>query len=210
MQCKEWNDEWVSHLYGELDATESARLERHLLSCGSCKEQLEGLQLSREWIQQGEPDLPAVPRVVVLKPRPAWSAAWSFAAGAACALLLFGSGFMIAANRTLPVSSETQQAELQPRTDPAEVTELRAELSSLRSRLDRVEKAPGTQAAQSASWEKELEKLEKRVQGERAKDLEYVMESLTATELRTGSWIDQTQEALTMLALRQDPNVREH
>jgi len=210
MQCKEWNDEWVSHLYGELDAAETARLEQHLLSCLSCKEQLAGLQLSREWIQQGEPDLPAVPRVVVLKPRPTWSTAWSFAAGAACALLLFGSGFMIAANRTASTGPETQQAESQPVADPTEVAELRAELSSLRSRLDRVESAPATEAAQMASWETELEKLEKRVQGERAKDLEYVMESLTATELRTGSWIDQTQDALTMLALRQDPNVREH
>jgi hypothetical protein len=210
MQCKEWNDEWVSHLYGELDTAETARLEQHLLGCHSCKEQLEGLQLSREWIQQGEPDLPAVPCVVVLKPRPAWSTAWSFAAGAACALLLFGSGFMIAANRTASAGPETLQAESQPTADPTEVAELRAELSSLRSRLDRVESAPATEAAQMASWEKELEQLEQRVQGERAKDLEYVMESLTATELRTGSWIDQTQDALTMLALRQDPNVREH
>ena len=54
-----------------------------------------------------------------------------------------------------------------------------------------------------------LEGLERRVNRERAEDLEYVMRSLTAAEMRTGSWMDQTEDALTMLAMRQDPRFTE-
>ena len=41
MSCQNWNEDWVAHLYGELDADETARLERHLEDCAECSETLD-------------------------------------------------------------------------------------------------------------------------------------------------------------------------
>ena len=61
----------------------------------------------------------------------------------------------------------------------------------------------------SAQFRTELERLEHRVNQERVDDLEYVVRSLSAAEQRTGTWMEQTQDALTLLALRQDPRYSE-
>ena len=41
------------------------------------------------------------------------------------------------------------------------------------------------------------------------RDLEYVVRSITASELHTGNWMDQTDNALTLLAMQQDPRFSE-
>jgi hypothetical protein len=51
--------------------------------------------------------------------------------------------------------------------------------------------------------------MKRRIDRERQDDLELLMRSLTASELRTGSWIDETREALQVIALRQDPRFSE-
>ena len=55
----------------------------------------------------------------------------------------------------------------------------------------------------------ELKRVERRLDRERARDLEYLLRSMTAAEMRTGTWMDQTQEAIHFLTLSQDPRFRE-
>jgi hypothetical protein len=54
-----------------------------------------------------------------------------------------------------------------------------------------------------------MENLESRFNEQRAADLEHVIRALAASELRTGTWMDQTQDALTLFAMRQDPRFSE-
>jgi len=221
MSCKQWNDEWVAHLYGELEPTEARRLTAHIESCAECRATFGGLRSSRELLAAAAPAVPSTPRVVVLRPRPIWSNAWTFAAGAACALILFGAGFVSGPrfmgngqpDGSLTADNEPVRQEIttQPAVDDSDSTEaLRDELLAMQQRLDRLE---GTTAPPegmtAAEFQKELARVERRFNNERLRDLEYVVRSLTASEVRTGTWMDQTHEALTMLAMRQDGGFEE-
>jgi hypothetical protein len=69
--------------------------------------------------------------------------------------------------------------------------------------------APSTPAFLTRSdLRHELDALERRVQRDRVSDLQYVLRSLAASEVRTDTWIDHTQEAIALLALSQDPRVQ--
>ena len=92
VSCKHWKNDWVAHMYGELEPAEERELARHLVICTACRETLDGLETSRQLLQDGAPHVPAAPRVVVLQPRWSWSPIRSFAAGVACAILVFGLG----------------------------------------------------------------------------------------------------------------------
>jgi hypothetical protein len=216
MACKHWNDEWVAHLYGELDPGAERAMTAHLEGCEACRATIEGLERSRRMLAGAAPEVPSAPRVIVLRPRPIWSRAWAFAAGAACALLMFGAGFVSStqlpgAGRTEPPATAREASagggESQPATaeQAAEVAALRDELAALHRRLDGLEQTPASSDGVTAAQFREgIDGLERRLNEERVHDLEYVMRSLTASELRTGSWMDKTHEALTMLAMRQD------
>jgi hypothetical protein len=220
MACKDWNDDWVAHLYGELDPVEQRELDAHLTGCSDCRATLDELEATRRLVQEAAPAVPSAPRVVVLRPKPVWTSGWAFAAGAACALILFGSGFFVGdrltgggtaepaldARQTRPM--QTESAALPAAND--ELTQsLREEIRAFEQRLAQLEQRDTGQQVDPQQFEAALQGLERRVNRERAEDLEYVMRSLTAAEMRTGSWMDQTEDALTMLAMRQDPRFTE-
>jgi len=226
MPCKQWNDGWVAQLYGELEPAEERALAAHLERCAACRTTLEELRASHELLQEASPEVPAAPRVVVLRPRPIWSGAWAFAAGAACALLLFGLGFVAGPRWTGTGDDPPQElAQVDSTQTPASVErtplddttpvvlqptpELRDDLFALEQRLARLEEHPSDDALTPVQLREELDRFERRVNQERVRDLEYVIRSLTASELRTGTWMDQTQDAITLLALRQDPRFNE-
>jgi hypothetical protein len=226
MTCNEWNDDWIAHLYGELEPDQERAVATHLEKCAACRSTLAELRASHELLQEAAPEIPATPRVVVLRPRPVWPTAWAFAAGAACALLLFGLGF-VAGPRWTGAERGAQQVPLQADAVPPAVTEERAvfdevtpavaeptpdfreDLLAIARRVDRLEERPEEEALTPVQLREELDQLERRFQRERVRDLEYVIRSLTASELRTGTWMDRTEEALTLLAMRQDPGLSE-
>ena len=87
----------------------------------------------------------------------------------------------------------------------------------LEHRIAQLEAAPATTAAlhdedpvvTRAEFEEEMQRISRRQRRERAEDLDYLVRYLTASEQRTGTFMDNTQEALAYLALRGDPRVRE-
>ena len=226
MPCKQWNDGWIGRLYGELEPAEERVLEEHLEGCAACRETLDELAASRELLREAAPEVPATPRVVVLRPRPIWPTAWAFAGGAVCALVLFTVGFF-AGPRWMGTGAEPieQRAVVvsEPDGDPVESlagsdaipasseqeTALREDVLALQQRLERLEEQPHGETLTADQFRAALERMERRFQQERVRDLEYVVRSLSASEVRTGTWMDQTQEALTLLALRQDPRYSE-
>ena len=175
MPCKDWNNDWVAQLYDELGQDEQHRLADHLARCADCRATMAGLTRSREILQAATPPVPAVPRVVVLRPKSAWPGPWAFAAGAACAVAIFAMG-LFAAPRP---SGESPSSGLEP--------------------------AAGIEA----DLRDELARLEDRFNDARVQDLEYLMRWINDSELRTGTWIDRQQNAINLLALRQDPQIRE-
>ena len=217
MTCKRWNDEWVAKLYDELDPEEAQRLAGHLDECDECRQTLDELDQSRQMLQASSPYVPASPRVIVLRPsriRPLWA----FASGLAAALLVFAAGLWMAQGMipAPPAPDETaQQARL------ATEAETRA---ALEARVDRLEQAlarvddssrqsapPETLQAMITrdEFENGLQKLERRVDVSRARDMEFVLGEMTAVEWRAGKWVDETREAVRMVALQQDPRFSE-
>jgi hypothetical protein len=74
---------------------------------------------------------------------------------------------------------------------------------------ERLARLEGSRQLTPADLRKELDTLERRLNRERVLDLQQVMRSFAAVELHTGSWMDQTDDRLAMLALRQDPRFSE-
>ncbi len=215
MSCKHWKNDWVAQLYGELEPAQERELVRHLEICAACRETLDGLETSRQLLQDGTPHIPAPPRVVVLQPRWSWSPIRSFAAGVACAILVFGLGLFagpwllddgaqpVRVTAIEPV--RTVEPEAVPGTDET-LQDLQNDFFAMNERLARLE---GGRQLTPVDLRKELDKLERRLNRERLLDLQQVMRSFAASEMHTGSWMDRTDDRLTMLALRQDPRFSE-
>jgi hypothetical protein len=217
MTCKDWKKEWVGRLYEELEPDEEADCAAHLAGCAECRETLDGLARARRLLHAVAPAVPDAPRLVVLRPRSRWAPAWGFAAGAACGLLAFGLG-IVAANRAkpgadVPPEPRTRSDEAAAVSDPAAAgREIEHRLATLRERVDRLEADAGTRSAAAgvtpADLRQAIDAVERRFARERAGDVEYILRSLAASEVRTDTWMDHTQEALTLLALSQDPRVQ--
>ena len=82
MPCKDWKHDWVAQLYGELGPDEHDKLAEHLERCAECRTTMAELTSSRQLLLRSVPAVPAVPRVVVLKPKSVWPTTWAFVAGA--------------------------------------------------------------------------------------------------------------------------------
>ncbi len=225
MACPQWKDEWVARLYDELETDESQKCDAHLEDCADCRRSLEQLAAARQLLQAcDEPPLGAT-RLAPLPTRSVWHGTWSFATGALCALLAFALGLLVAsrlpATSALPPAVGTDRA-----PDPGasaswatisrEVERLRELQAACDRRIAALEEAPGPlQTGDGAhrltrnQLEEELARLERRFDREREADLQALVRSMTAVEMRTGSWIDETREALQLLALRQDPRFQE-
>jgi len=189
MPCKEWREEWVAHLYGELTAEEQQTIEEHLSSCSACSETMQELEASRHALASSVPSVPEAPRVVVLPPRRAWHPVWSFAMGAAAAMLVFFFGALLTTPRTQLLEERIAQLEAAPLA------------ASVASGDDEI--------LTRAQFDEEMQRLARRQRRERAEDLDYLARYLAASEQRNGKFMDRTQEALAYLALRGDPRVSE-
>ena len=191
MACKQWNDDWVAHLYGELEPHETTRLTEHLERCASCAETLQQLSSTREVLHQCAPAVPSAPRVVVLRPRPAWRPVWAFAAGLACALLVFAIGLNL-----LPAGGTADQ---------------QAQLARLEQRLQQIEQlSPVSQNVLTRQeFEAGLTRLAQRGEVDRARDFEFLLTEISAVEYRNGSRINTNREALRYAMLASRPEVSE-
>jgi hypothetical protein len=180
---------------------------------------MDELGASRRLLQECDAAIPAAPRLVVLEPHGAWHGTWSFAAGAACALIAFAIGLYVAPT-VAPDSGNRQAQQVDPASDSGtalasistELARLRETQSAFEARMASLEKPPAStlQADHEprvtrSQVEQQLQQLEVRFDSERKQDLEAFMLSLTAAERRNGTFMDETREAIQVLALRQDP-----
>jgi len=189
MSCKEWREEWVAQLYDEVTDDERRVIEEQLSRCAPCRETMQELDASRRALAESVPPVPDSPRVVVLRPRRTWNPAWAFATGVVAATLVFLFGTLLTSTDTQPLEQRIAQLEAAPAKKAAVDDE-----DAVMTR---------------AQFDDELQRISRRQRRERAEDLDYLLRYLEASEQRTGTFMDNTQEALTYLALRGDPRVRE-
>jgi hypothetical protein len=216
MSCESQRDRLVAFLYDELAHGERADFEAHLAACGACRGELERLAEARSLLAGSAGAVPPAPRVMVLSPPLARRRWVGIAASAFLAGVLASTGFFagMKIGAAQPATAEgprpadaggtpsaSDLAALRASFD-ARLAQQRSEIQSLIDRKDVPEVTRNEVAA-------ELAKLERKVDGWRANDVEYLLAQLAAVEKRQSTKLDQTQDALRYVALSRDPRVSE-
>jgi hypothetical protein len=216
MSCSTWNERWVAKLYGELDAEEERRLEAHLAGCDSCRDTLEELERARVLLREGMPVIPTAPRAVVLRAGRWSQPVWAFATGLAAALVVFalgawaGSSLLHRSDRPalgpgpLVASENADTAALEQRIDA-----LQAELARLATRPEPADSVPAAACVTHEQLDAGLSRLEQQVKYDRFGDMEYLLGEMQQVERRAAGWVDETREAVRLVALSSDPRLNE-
>jgi hypothetical protein len=207
MCCTECKDDWVAALCNELD-DESAHA--HLGACAACRATLACLDETRAHLRMGEPAVPgevAAPRVVVLRAPDRRGARW---ASLAAAVLVFGGGLWL--GWRLP------RVEPAPETIAADAAETAwiARMEAVEQRIGSLESSSRTYLAAAPAagitrdeLQTEMSALERRLAVSRARDLEFLLGEIEATEMRAANWVEQTRDGLRYVALASNAGVSE-
>ena len=213
MRCNDWNNDWVAHLYDELDDRERQRLEHHLAGCPGCRQEMDRLSATRRLLQDSSPVVPSAPRVMLLRPRLRLQPLWAFAAGLATAAVVFWVGLLAGPRLTGVATPATAEPVTWDRIENA----LRAQEASFERRLQEARQTGVSEPRHDTmtahltrqALDEELELVRRQFQVQRSRDLEFVLEEIAATEARAGSWVGETREALLAVALTSDPRFSE-
>jgi hypothetical protein len=212
MACHAWNPEWIGSIYDEVAPEERRALDAHVAGCADCRERLELVAATRQTLRASAPDVPAAPRVLVITRAPA--GAWrTLALGAALAAASIAAGVLVGA-RWLPAPALSATPTDVARTTPAvDVTDddlgrATAAIDRLSQRIAALEtRSPAERAATGGISETqlraELDALARRLARDRDRDVEYLLQAIAASEIRTGTWMDETRGALNYIARNQ-------
>ncbi|ANM29160.1 hypothetical protein ABI59_05455 [Acidobacteria bacterium Mor1] len=116
MSCVHWKELLVEQLYEELERDKALALEHHLADCAECRHELEQLRQARSLLSEAKPEVPTLPRVVMLR-QPTFHRPWmAFAAGFILCALLIGGGIAtgVALGPKLGGSQSTTATVLEP------------------------------------------------------------------------------------------------
>ena len=223
MSCTRWNDSLTERLYGEIEAENDAALTAHLASCASCRETLDEFRRVRTVLREDEPNSPRAPRVIVLrdrsKLRPALLAA-SLLGAAVLAGAGAGAGYALGLGRAPAVAGVATPAPATPGVSTEELVrrEVDRRLAALQDSRTiaadsksggAVPLASGERPVEAKALGAELAKFERRLDGARAADLEFVLDQIAASEFRVGARLGKTNQALRSVALASNPYVNE-
>ena len=202
MSCPSWKESLAGRLYG-----------------GACRATLEGFERVRVLMRDDEPEIPRVPRVIVLRERARFRPAL-LAASMLGAAVLAGTGVGLFAARAGATEPRSAAIASNNAAEPAVSTE-----EAVRREVDRrlaaweashVRSATAEDAGLTASTKgdplvsasslrAELGKFERRLNGARASDLDYMLGQIAASEDRVGSRLGKTNDALRTVALASNP-----
>ena len=211
MSCTMWNDSLTERLYDEIGAEDDAALAAHLATCASCRETLDEFRRLRTALREDEPDMPRVPRVVVLRDRSRFRPALLAASLLGAAVLAgagAGAGYALGQGHA-PAPAVVVAA---PLPAPGVSTEelVRREVDRRIAALqDSRTIAADERPVSSPELRAEFAKFERRLNGARAADLDYILDQIAASEVRIGARLGQTNQALRSVALVSNPRVDE-
>lgn len=200
MACQEWTERVVGRLYGELDPSEDAVLDAHLAACPRCRESLERLDGARRILAEFPPDVPAMPRVVVLGGPSRSRRALAFAAGFLVAALLAGGGWTAGRLTSSPT--------VEPAEPIAAAPAVAVDEDEIATRvLSRLETRDAPEPLTREALEAALDRYDRQVNRRRAADVEYLLGEIAASERRMGTSLGRTNQALQYVALKSDPRI---
>jgi hypothetical protein len=219
MSCAIWHESLIEKLYGEIDEADDARLTAHLAECTSCRERLGEFQRVRSLMQEDDLEARRVPRVVVLRPRARFRPALLAAALAGTAILAgagAGAGYALGVgnSRAEQPPSAVQAAsteEIVRREVERRIAEMK-ESPSLASSSTPEGPVPTSAADRPISQSElraELAKFERKWNGARAADMDYVLDQIASAEFRVGTSLGKTNQALRTVALASTPYANE-
>lgn len=224
MSCENWNEKIIGRLYGDSAPADDAALEDHLAACSRCRDEIDALRRVRAVLAEDEPAVPRAPRVVVLRERSRFrpsAIAASLLGGALLAGLGAGLGYAVG-TRPAPGASappvagaaaaaSSADAAMPAKVDAATEAMIRSEIDRRWAALESAAKTSGAgtepKTVTAAELRAELAKFERKWNGARAADLDYVIDQIQASEVRTGERIGKTNQALRYVALASNPYV---
>jgi hypothetical protein len=219
MSCNKWNERLTERLYGEISPESDAALAAHLESCEGCRTTLDEFQRVRTVLRESEPTLPRVPRVVVLRDRARFRPALLAASLLGAAVLAgagAGAGYAWGRGRipAVPAAAAMDPAVSQASTEET----VRREVARLLAASNTSQPATAGKAAGKVSGEPvltsselraELAKFERRMNGARTADVDYVLDQIAASETRIGDRLGKTNQALRTVALASNRGANE-
>ena len=211
MDCARWHDHLIGRLYGEIAPEDDAALESHLAGCASCRSTLDDFSRVRSVLATDEPAVPRLPRVVVLRPRTRFTNAALAASILGAALLAgtgVGAGYALGARgrSTSPIASSPVSATPTPAgLDEATQQFVRDEIARRLAAAQPARAPEESTAVSPADLQAQLAKFERKLNDARASDLDYMLGQIEASEVRTGTRIGKTNEAIKNVALASNP-----
>jgi hypothetical protein len=223
MGCTSWNERLTERLYGEISAEAGAALDVHLATCASCRSRLDDFQRVRTVLRADEPFAPVAPRVVVLRDRSRLRPLLLAASVAGAAMLAgAGAGLGYAMGRTqappAAIVATSQPETANGATDEAVRREVDRRFAAWEASRNNpaAPNGPATTLAatgdplvSASALRAEFAKFERRLNGARASDLDYMLGQIAASEYRVGSRLGKTNDALRTVALASNPYVNE-
>lgn len=208
MACNDWKAALAARLYEDIDPAEDADLDAHLAACAACRLALDELRRVRSVLAEAAPAAPPAPGIVIVARPSRWRPALAFAAGLAAASLL---GLGLATGYLMRAPGPSDQADL----DAQEMIrrEVDRRMATLRGTMppaagpSDVQPVAAPHPVTASDLERALAHLERRIDGSRADDLDYVLGEIRESERRTQSWIGDTRQALRYVALANDPGL---
>ncbi len=219
MACAGQEERIVADLYGELPHDEREEFARHLAACETCRCERQELEAVRSYVQEARPAVPATPRVVVLRPRPARLPSLAIAASLAAVGMLAGVALSwsyqakrateLAAQAGATGAANVDLALLPTRSQLEEIMD--AKLAQFRDEQQRAAERTVAQPAllTRSELDDRLSRMERKIDRTRSDDVRYLLGEMEGVENRTGMRLGQTQEAIRYLALASDPRISE-
>jgi hypothetical protein len=225
MFCHGYEERAIEMLYGELDPLDEQRFEAHVAGCEACRRELEELGRVRTALQSAAPDVPVAPRVVILSAPPRRLPTWALAAGVAGIGLLAGLALSwswqaraTAATLAADLATHRPDASATAPALPASIEgiidqrvrdQVASYLAAHQTNVQTPKVIDANEFLTAADFDARLTRFDRKLDRERASDLQYLLDQLANIEARTTARFGETEQALRYVALASDPRVSE-
>ncbi|MDH3626535.1 MAG: hypothetical protein OEV00_04680 [Acidobacteriota bacterium] len=213
------NEDWIGYLYDAIDPQRRQTLALHLDDCADCRNVVDDLQGTRQFMKEHAQEVPLAPRLVVLRPR-SQASFWTFAAGLAAATAVFAIGLTVGMRSGTPVQQPVDHALVdrptltKPQTLPVGDYLTREEFEQALVQFNRATKEPTRTIQQPAylthsDLTNALQRLEVAFEQRSSDDFNFIMDEITAIESRGVQERAFNRKLMGVVMVDQDPRYKD-